>query len=221
MLNYDLSKPLIFIHVPKTAGQSVKHIVKAWFDGNFFPHYYNEQEGGLPPKRDLEAISLDQNVCIYGHFNRLRGFGVEDYYPEVKQFITILRNPLEMAISSYFYIRSKAKSWKDQSRVPQGDLEEYLLNTPLNMLNHFPKVVTEDNYKEVLETYFIYIGTTERLLDSLQKIAAKLSMPTLLDLPHVNSTQRDEYKISPEVIEQFEHKNKLEYLVYQYALLNS
>jgi len=218
MLNYDPRSPLIFIHVPKTAGQTVKSIAKAWFGREFYPHYFDESAGGLPPKRDFGALSHGGEACIYGHFNRLRGFGIEDYYPEAKQFVSILRDPLEMAISSYFYTRTRTAVWKDQSRIPQGDLESYLTDTPLNMLNHFPRLVTPDNYKEIIEKYFIYIGNTENLLSSLQALATKLRKPLPNELPIVNATTRAEYEISTDVVTRFKEKNKLEYLVYQYAL---
>jgi hypothetical protein len=69
--------PLIFIHIPKTAGTSVKQIFRKWYGQGLHMHYYNEQAGGLPVKHDLQAFhSIERPVVIYGHFNRLRGFGM-------------------------------------------------------------------------------------------------------------------------------------------------
>jgi len=93
MLNYKFSKTLISIHIPKTGGTSFKDVLYTWFGKNLFFHYYNEREGIMPVKYELLP-----GICIHGHFNRKRNFGVQDYYPEATQFITILRDRLCMQI---------------------------------------------------------------------------------------------------------------------------
>lgn len=39
MKQYNRGEPLIFIHVPKASGLSVKGIFNGWFRGNFQQHY--------------------------------------------------------------------------------------------------------------------------------------------------------------------------------------
>ena len=65
MRDYDPTQPLIFVHVPKTAGISVRTIFKDWFADRLCLNYYNEV-AGTPP-------------VIYGHFSRNRAFGVKDF----------------------------------------------------------------------------------------------------------------------------------------------
>lgn len=174
MREYDKTAPLIVIHIPKTAGSSVKKIFKLWFGDALYDHYFNERAGSPPPKRNLDLLhSPGRPLAVYGHFNRLRGFGVEHYYPEVQQFITILRDPFEMAISSYYYIRKNGTDWNDQTRVPKADLRQFLLNTPPNMLNQFPRAVTRDNYREQIEKLFVEVGVMERLPETVRRIATK------------------------------------------------
>ena len=219
MRAYNPNLPLIIIHIPKAAGTSIKKIFQEWFGDALYEHYYDELAGLPPPKRNLELLhSSDSPLAIYGHFNRLRGFGVEHYYPEVKQFITILRDPFESVISSYYYIRRNGADWKDQSRVPKSDLRQFLLETPPNMLNQFPRPVTKENYKDQIEELFIEVGLMERLPESVRRIATKLGKPFKEDwLPHVNATDRDQPH-PQDLREEYAKHNPLEFEVYEYIL---
>ncbi|MCP4822603.1 MAG: hypothetical protein GY892_00660 [Shimia sp.] len=218
MRDFENQKPLIFIHVPKTAGGAVRQIVKDWFPNRFHRHYYNESAGGMP---DLLPLKSEQFIkyppVIFGHFNRNRGFGIEDYYPDVSQFVTILRDPFEVAISHYFFVRKVSEHWKDQSRVPGVSLEEHIKVTGLNMLNHFPREMSSENFKDILEEYFIEIGITEELSKSLGLISKKLGVefdPFQLEV--VNVTERDQ-PLPEEYRDQFYDKHPLEYAVYEFA----
>ena len=128
---YDRSKPLIFIHVPKTAGESVRDVFARWFPGKVFP--------------------------------------------------------------------------------------QFLRSTPPNMLDHFPRPVTRDNYRQVIEECFIEVGLTERLAESLRRIASQLSLP--FDpawLAHRNATERTE-PAPEELRAEYMKKHSLEFDVYEYA----
>jgi hypothetical protein len=136
---YDCNIPLIAIHIPKTAGSSVKEIFRAWFGDRLLFHYFNKRSSEMPPKYDLVAMhTKEQPIVIYGHFNRTRNFGIEHYYPKAEQFITILRDPFERVVSGYFYMRENRKDWIDQSRVPKDKLRDHILNTKGSMLHYFP-----------------------------------------------------------------------------------
>jgi hypothetical protein len=218
MRQYDRAQPLIFVHVPKAAGQSTREHFRAWFPGRLYENYFDEQSGTLPVKHDLVALrDPERPLAIYGHFNRLRHFGVEHYYPEVSQFVTILREPFELAVSNYFFIRKTGMSWKDQTRMPKADLRQFLRDTPANMLNHFPRVVTKDNYRDLIEEFFIEIGVMEDLDMSLARIAAKLSQVFERgSTPHLNATPRAPYPA--DLRDEYAARNPLEFEVYRYVL---
>lgn len=219
MREYDPNEPLIVIHVPKAAGVSSREFFQTWYGKGFLTHYPNERKGKLPKKYDLFGKhSSNRPVVLHGHFNKLRKFGVEDYYPDVNQFITILRDPLELTISNYFYLRKIGASLKDKTHIPVDNIEKYLLNTKPNMLNHFPREVTKENYKDIIEEYFIEIGITEHLRDSMKWIACKLdkNFDEKL-LGHHNATDRDQ-DVPEYLRELFIEKNPLEFEVYNYAL---
>ncbi len=218
MKKYNNRHPLVVIHIPKAAGTSSQAIFKDWYRNNFHRHYYDEINAKMPKKIDIfELHSIDNPLCLHGHFNKLRNFGIEDYYPEADQFITILRDPFELLISHYFYTRKVGGSWSDKSRVPENDIDSYLKNHKPNMLNHFPRDVNLNNYKEICEKYFIEIGITEKLNESLNRIANKIGFVYSNNVSELNKTERSE-QIPLEFKEKFIELNQLEYEVYNYAL---
>ena len=85
------------------------------------------------------------------------------------------------------------------------------------MLNHFPREVTQDNYKDMIEQYFIEIGVTEKLDISLARIADKLGFEYSNNVPFLNKTKRVT-SVSDSVKDQFIELNPLEYEVYNFAL---
>lgn len=220
MKRFDPEKPLIFIHVPKTAGMSVQEIFRGWFGSGLIRHYFNEV-AGTPPQRDprFERHDRTDAVCVYGHFNRNRAFGVTDTYPDATQFITLLRDPFEMACSAYFFTRKVGANWKDTSRVPQADLITYLAENAPNMLNHFPRVVTKANYRDVIDEYFVEIGLTERLAESMARIATALGRnfdPS--SLARLNVTKRDMATLDlGELRARYRAAHPLEFTVYDHV----
>ena len=218
MREYDRTSPLIVIHIPKAAGTSVKAVFRKWFGEGLHEHYFNERTDSPPGRLDLRLLhSPNRPVAVYGHFNRLRGAGVEQYYPDVQQFITILRDPFERAISNYYYVRDNSAHWKNQTRVPKTDLRRFLIETQASMLNQFPRPVTRDNYRALIEEFFIEIGIMENLPESVRRIAAKLRMPFEREwLPHANATPRDQPH-PRDLREEYVERHALEFEVYDYV----
>lgn len=218
---YDPNWPLVFIHIPKTAGITCREVFGRWYGDNLLLHYYDEANARMPKRYDLDAMhSVHSPVAVFGHFNRSRGFGVEHYYPAAQQFMTILRDPFERAVSTYFFLRKQASAYCDQSRIPQGDLTQYLrgLSPKMTMLNFFPREVTMDNYAEIIETYFVEIGLSEYLHESLQRIARKLGRDfEPAEVPKLNVSERDQ-EIPYDLKQEFMEERPLDYAVYRYVL---
>lgn len=219
-MSYDPGQPLIAIHVPKSGGTSVRQVLEGWFGVNLYRHYYNMPEERLPDRLDLEALTLNgQAPLLYGHFNRLRGFGVDQYYPQVRQFLTILREPLQLHISRYFSSLSRTARNQRVWDSPSADtaLEEFVLNGHLNMLEHFPRPVSAENYRDILEEFFLHIGFLEDLEDALATYARVLGFPPdSINVPHLNRAPRT-HDVTPELAARFREAHPLEYAVYEAA----
>lgn len=222
MINYDPAKPLIFIHVPKTAGSSVRAVFEDWFGEGLILHYHR---GSIPDVIDLKARhNAASPVCLYGHFNAERGFGIPGRYDDQRQFMTILRDPLEKVISAYFFVRLRAQQAAKPTLQEQLTLDlslgDYVRQTRHNYLKHFPVPVTLENYSDVIERYFIAVGITEELPRSMAWIAQCLDRPAP-DIPRLNVTPRGQgygnYALSAADRAAFEDNHRLERMVYDYC----
>jgi hypothetical protein len=235
MRAYDHRKPLISIHIPKCAGTSLTTVLQGWFGDNFYRHYLNPQTQSKPPRRDFRARTslwrrLTQgqqyraNICIHGHFNKLRGFGIQDYYPTVDQFITVLRDPFEIAVSDYFYAKKQgAARIVDGKPAPIAErfrdfadfFEREVLHRTSYITNHMPGEVTLGNFERMFSQQFVYVGVTEDLPTSIQKLADKLGYPRV-EVTHANEALRDE-TVRPGMREAFVKHHPLEYAMYEFA----
>jgi hypothetical protein len=210
------------LHIPKTGGTSVKRVFRSWFGEGLMEHYFDSWNNSMPTRHELAtAHRLERPVVVYGHFNALRGFGVTDYYPQVTQFITILRDPFERALSGYFYIRQQVQqgaSWWESSEPAKMTLREYLSRRPEGPLPTFsPIPLTLDNFKDVIETSFVEVGILERLDESLRRIAHALHMDYDSSmLSSENQSTRDQ-DIPNDLREEFVEKHPLEYAIYNYV----
>lgn len=221
--HYDPKKLLVSLHIPKCAGTSFSKVLQAWFEEHYFAHYHDEKQNLLPEK--IANEDLIPGLCIHGHFNHPRGEGVEDYYPGAKQLITIIRDPFDLHVSTYFYVKKEAaaqgagafRSGKKHPIVLNNwTLSEYLEQSKKSYLcNFLPKDIALGNYREILMTRFLYIGITEKLQHSVNSLAMKLGFPRI-EVPHANKADWEE-EIPPGAREAFEANNKLEVLIYNFV----
>lgn len=226
MIKYNPKSPLISIHIPKCGGSSFRKVMETWFPGTLYSHYYDEVNNCLPEKVDLyldiqKEPFFKPNICIYGHFNKYRGFGINQYYPQVQQFITILRDPKEIIISNYYYNR-QSFFYRNGKKIDNslslnetfesiidGDLESYYLT-------HFPNGLNKDNFKEFLHEKFIFIGIMEEYEKSM-KVLSKLLNKPYQEVSKKNTTKRDGEEINNHLLEKFRKKFEIDYMIYDYA----
>lgn len=99
-------KRLVFLHIPKTAGQSVhNYLVDAFGKDQVFPFRVNSQIN------DFGLLAEDGYRVYSGHFD----WSVMEQLPGEKIYFTVLRNPIDRILSFYFYLRKKALSYDEIS----------------------------------------------------------------------------------------------------------
>jgi hypothetical protein len=233
MRRYERRLPLISLHIPKCAGTSLMRVLRGWFRDGFYTHYFDERHSQMPMRHAIEAHgwrsrllrqAFRPGVCIHGHFDSTRGFGVQDYYPNVEQFITVLRDPFEIGLSDYFYAKREGQAWMiagqaapitERFRGLPDFFEREMLPRHTYIMNYLPEPVNEANYVDVLRR-FIYIGVAEDLDTTMRQMARKLGRPPAT-LRHANASPRDE-PVPLGMRETFVRTHPLEYALYEYAL---
>ena len=216
---YDAEKPLISIHVPKCGGTSFRSVLEQWFGASLYPHYFEKRLNEMPRRHEIRG-----GICIHGHFNKREKIGVMDYYPEADQFILILRDPFEMAVSRYFFTKGLGENWfRNGKPVPPMreqfcDVGDYLkrYRERRYVTNLLPHEVTLDNYEEMFEEYFVYVGITEDLQTSVDVLAQRLGFPSV-PVERLNTSVYDE-EVTEEMREEFVRNHPLQYAIYNYAV---
>ena len=200
-MNYDRNKPLAFIHIPKTAGSSLKEVLTQWFSDGLRSVYFNEKENRPPEKIELKdtAGRFLPDLCVIGHFNRSRNMGIEQCCPEIDQYVTFLRDPFEAHLSNYFYVRTLAKenrAFRNGKVHPiiekNMSLRDFLENYKKSFfLDFLPAEIDENNFRDVLQEKFIFIGLVETYNESLIQMA-KILEKRIDEFVHINKSERRE-----------------------------
>jgi hypothetical protein len=217
MRDYDRSRPLFSLHVPKCAGQSFRGLLQGWYGARLHVHYV-QQHDAIPTRRELGA-----GTCVHGHFPRNKGLAVDQRYPEASQFITVLRDPLETALSNYFFWKRKARQRQIERGVIRAggehdyrDVDDFFRQRPRShILNFLPGALTAENYREFLEERFVWIGLVEDLEEALPVLAGRLGFAPAA-IGRINASPRDE-ELSPARREEFLRANRLEVEIHRYV----
>ncbi|HEU0013510.1 MAG TPA: sulfotransferase family 2 domain-containing protein [Longimicrobium sp.] len=90
---------LVFLHIPKTAGTTLRRIIRRQYprgtvwetDSNYFP--------------PLTPAQYARLRVVQGHLV----FGIHERLPRPVRYITLLRHPVERTLSAYYYIRRRPR----------------------------------------------------------------------------------------------------------------
>lgn len=220
------------IHRPRLQKVLTPHnldfLVQRLLGCGLYYHYSNEQLK-QPPRRVPVGSRYGflfrerRRECVHGHFDpNTDGGDLFSYYPDATQFITFLRDPLEMQLSLFFYLKKLIKSgsmyWQGQ-QVHQmefdGDIDRWIEERDSYVTGFIPMTLNVNNYQDVIDKYFIHVGVTERMQRSVDLLAEKLSFKSVM-VPVENASERHA-RPSESSIRKFRAKHQLEYLIYDYA----
>lgn len=114
------SPNIVFLHIPKTAGQSVHHFLQALVGADqVAPARVNDQ---------LSLLSIPE-LRRYRLFSGHLDWALLDCIQPPKFVFTILRNPVDRILSFYFYLRAEAQKLSgEELRRPENQGKQAVLH---------------------------------------------------------------------------------------------
>ncbi len=237
---------LIFLHVPKTGGTSLKEFLKSKYEReNYYEIAWNSETGlrGMDYLNQFIALpqaKRDRFDLILGHFP----YGLHKFLSRPCMYVTLLRNPLERLLS--FYHQLSADHHRSHEFMTRNyTVEEYFqdLNTPesgtapavkffsdmvFNTLQIMDNPVEwsyarecqdEQTIKRRLSDEFMLVGLTERLEDFLFLLCRRMGWrPSALG--HENKTPGRppaEQELSPDQLGRANEMLSAEWELYSHA----
>lgn len=98
------TRTLIFLHIPKTAGTTLRTIVNRQYPSHTIlcgPGFELRELLRTLPEHRKRAIRV-----LQGHMP----FGLHEYLAEPAQYITMLRDPIDRVISTYYFIMRRPRN---------------------------------------------------------------------------------------------------------------
>ena len=183
----SLSHQFLFIHIPKTGGNSIQHILR---------HYSEDAVYAYPHQDGVERFEVRGAYTKWKHDNLAQYKNVvpADIYDQLFKF-SVIRDPWSRAISFYF----SPHRWVKRQEAPYWS-RELFLTTLEGLRSNFEYLTIGDGLGDLHE-----IVRYERLQEALPGVLRRAGIdPTKHRLPHVNRSRtvrhRDYYRNDPELI---------------------
>ena len=221
MTDRDPDPFYLFLHIPKTAGTTLRSIIDQNLEPENVITYYNQNSRQLLDNLDAHLTVHPNFRAIIGHFK----FGLHQIIERPATYITFLRHPVARTISQY-----KEHFVNQRQRLLDSDgnllsLAESVKNKPSLYANYQTGYLVDDKELDLadsasaelalnnLETYFSVVGLVEYFDQSISLMSNKLHWQ-VDEIQHLNVKDL-EVDVSPDLIEEIETINRSDLIIYE------
>lgn len=231
------SPTVIFLHIGKTAGTTLRKILYRNFEKDEVVLVKNGNESPARLRREetpaifaaIPEMERARAKLVLGHII----FGLHDLVPQPSTYITLVRRPTSLVVSQYHWVRRDPTHWL-HARVVEADmsLEEYVEGgISLESDNSQTRAIAGDTTTpfgectgELLDTakrnvdrHFSVVGLTERFDESLLLLRHAFGWSKMHYAPAKVAPRRDRPSVPRPVLDRIEALNWLDDELYEYA----
>lgn len=216
---------LISVHLPKTAGVSLRKSLEECFGNRLLTDYGDFPINTTPKRRKIKAlynllcnsmIDFSKIECIHGHFLPLKYLPLAIRYNT--NFITWMRDPIERIASHYHY-------WKreyDPNNAPPLQKKVIMENWSLEKFcfsNELKNLYTQFLWGFPINL-FKFIGITEKYEEDFVLLSEFfLKQTTNIRFENMNTTKNnDKYISNKNLRKKLENHHAMDMKLYNYAL---
>jgi Sulfotransferase family len=236
----DADPIVVFLHIPKTAGNTMRAILEATYGPGYLDAWVHTSNTSAhePVTVDAAAAEIHDLVNDIGRAGpsvRCLGlnlpYGIHRYLNRPTRYFTFVRHPVERCISRWYF------SWKMRDERPMWRVYESMnfdLERILESLVDF--LLVEDQVRniigrpvakplladlelacEMVEREYYFVGTMERFDECLARLRWELSWPEV-DVERRNVGDRsDPGLLPPGAVDLFAAFNQLDTALYEFV----
>ncbi|HEY9771491.1 MAG TPA: sulfotransferase family 2 domain-containing protein [Coleofasciculaceae cyanobacterium] len=227
-----MEKPvIIFLHIPKTAGTTLRYIIQYQFPPSAICELYGSSGPHAQRIDKLKNLSESQRKKIK-IINTHLGFGLHNFLQQPYTYITFLREPVSRVISMYYYYqKTKNPEFLDLSLkefvqtypgVQNGMTKNFagiVLQSQLSDHNKSQKLCCDRESLDIaqrnIHKYFKFIGLSERFDESLLLLQKILGWKIpFYDKSNISRKPKD---IDQDTLRLIENLNEFDLQLYEYA----
>jgi hypothetical protein len=222
------NKAVIFLHIPRVGGTTLKTIMRRQYDRRFV---YEGVHNALPEFKGLDESARAKIQVLEGHMP----FGLHAFLPQPATYVTLLREPVDRVISIYYYVlRSPRHYAHAQVSAQQIDLETFVSgeiakgvdNGQTRLISGVGSTPDFDGCsretlelaKKNLREHFSVIGLTKKFDETLILLKRTLGWG-LPFYTRKNITRERPYRSNPPqaLVKLIRQRNKWDVELYEYA----
>ncbi|HEY7603029.1 MAG TPA: hypothetical protein VH760_02120 [Gaiellaceae bacterium] len=236
------ARPIVLVHVPRTAGTALASIMRHHYRGGAFRGGGNAFARPELIEARLRDIAASSRVkAVAGHLT----FGLADLLPSDARFIAILREPVERTLS-HFHVLPRSRSdrvpapgkqrtglvppWQpsvtsaltiEEAVAPGGpildNLQTRMLCGTRSPFDALPADAVERAKRNLTER-FTYVGTTERFDELVAMLNLGLGWPSMaLKRSRAYAGRPARAEVSPSALQLIEERNVLDRELHEHA----
>jgi hypothetical protein len=213
---------LVFVHIRKTAGYSLRKILLEQYGGRnhvrLLRNFFTRPEESLEMVQTIAADPPEDLQVAHGHIL----FWPQIEWDDSVRFFTVLRDPVERTISHYYWIRARNPSFGMTlaEALAAGQIHDNL-QTRVLAANDAPIGETPaealDQAKASLDRFAV-VGLTERFDETLALLTREFGWRrTLYERANVTRSRKPRDELDAETLALIERHNALDIELYRLA----